>query len=75
MKKRKIELKLGCVFQHFAYIWSHMSIQGEANEFLNLLFGELNERRFPQVIKVKINQKYDKRMFTHPFCSSRPIRN
>ncbi|CAF0934666.1 unnamed protein product [Rotaria sp. Silwood1] len=36
---------------HFAYIWSHMSIQGEANEFLNLLFGELNEKRFAQVIK------------------------
>jgi hypothetical protein len=30
-----------------------MSIQGEGNEFLNLLFGELNERRFAQVIKVK----------------------
>ena len=29
-----------------------MSIQGEANEFLNLVFGELNERRFAQVIKV-----------------------
>lgn len=29
-----------------------MSIQGEANEFLNLLFGELNEKRFAQVIKV-----------------------
>ncbi|UJR27934.1 hypothetical protein I4U23_009194 [Adineta vaga] len=43
----KIHLSAG----HFAYIWSHMSIQGEANEFLNLLFGELNERRFAQVIK------------------------
>jgi hypothetical protein len=39
--------------KHFAYIWSHMSIEGEANEFLNLLFGELNEKRFAQVIKVK----------------------
>lgn len=29
-----------------------MSTQGEINEFLNLLFGELNERRFAQVIKV-----------------------
>ena len=29
-----------------------MSIQGEINEFVNLLFGELNERRFAQVIKV-----------------------
>lgn len=75
MKKWKIDLQLECVFQHFAYIWSHMSIQGEANEFLNLLFGELNERRFAQVIKVKINQKYLKRMFTHPFFPSRPIRN
>ena len=31
-----------------------MSIEGEANEFLNLLFGELNEKRFAQVIKVKL---------------------
>jgi hypothetical protein len=30
-----------------------MSIQGEANEFLNLLFGDMNEKRFAQVIKVK----------------------
>ncbi len=30
-----------------------MSIQGESNEFLNLLFGEINEKRFAQVIKVK----------------------
>ena len=29
-----------------------MSIQGEANEFLNLLFGDMTERRFAQVIKV-----------------------
>lgn len=34
-----------------------MSIQGEANEFLVLLFGEMNEKRFAQVIKVtKINR-------------------
>ncbi|CAF0781352.1 unnamed protein product [Adineta steineri] len=43
----KIHLSAG----HFSYIWSHMSIQGESNEFLNLLFGELNEKRFAQVIK------------------------
>jgi hypothetical protein len=30
-----------------------MSIQGEGNEFLTLLFGDLNEKRFAQVIKVK----------------------
>jgi hypothetical protein len=30
-----------------------MSIQGESNEFLTLLFGEINEKRFAQVIKVK----------------------
>jgi hypothetical protein len=30
-----------------------MVIEGEANEFLNLLFGEFNEKRFAQVIKVK----------------------
>ena len=35
-----------------------MSIQGEANEFLNLLFGDLNDRRFAQVIKVKLISSY-----------------
>jgi len=35
-----------------------MSIEGEINEFLNLLFGELNEKRFAQVIKVKSKTKY-----------------
>ncbi|CAF2074940.1 unnamed protein product [Rotaria magnacalcarata] len=45
------EYKIHISAGHFSYIWSHMSIQGEANEFLNLLFGEINEKRFAQVIK------------------------
>ncbi len=35
-----------------------MSIQGEANEFLNLLFGDMNEKRFAQVIKVKYTIRF-----------------
>lgn len=55
--KRLISGLLYFLLQHFAYIWSHMVIEGEANEFLNLLFGEFNEKRFAQVIKVKIFKK------------------
>jgi hypothetical protein len=53
LNKRGKKNYLFFLLKHFAYIWSHMSIQGEANEFLNLLFGEINEKRFAQVIKVK----------------------
>ncbi len=42
-----------------------MVTEGEANEFLTLLFGELNEKRFAQVIKVKIFFKNTQRTFSN----------